>query len=147
VPLNAKQKGANGEREAATLLDGWAAEIGFDVNCTRNLEQTRGGGYDLNGIPGLAIEVKRVEQLNVKAWWAQACRQAEEKVEIPFLMYRQNRKPWTFKVLTYVSFFGDNHGGATRGMEVSMDAENAKIWLQTYLQVCQPQLTIKGGVQ
>lgn len=83
-----RSKGANAEREFAQLL---GERLGLKLE--RNLEQTRKGGHDLLGIPGLAIEVKRCEQLAINQWWRQAVRQASEGL-IPCLAYRQNRKPW-----------------------------------------------------
>jgi hypothetical protein len=81
-------KGKGGEREFANLLSE-ALGIKFE----RNLEQTRGGGFDLKGIDKLAIEVKRQETINLTAWWKQALEQAE-KGQYPVLAYRQSRKPW-----------------------------------------------------
>lgn len=96
--INARSKGATGERELAALLEGWARECGVTVNLSRNLEQARNGGYDLVGISTLAIEVKRVQVLAVDTWWKQALRQAKGQGLIPFLAYRQNNKPWAFRV-------------------------------------------------
>ena len=88
----AKNKGANAEREVAKLIF-----EGTGVEVVRNLEQTRGGGYDLVGIDFLAIEVKRQETLCLPAWWRQTLKQAGND-KIPVLVYRQNRKPWTWVV-------------------------------------------------
>jgi hypothetical protein len=45
----------------------------------------------------MAIEVKRVENLNLSAWWSQAVRQAGNDL-IPVLAYRQSRKPWAIVI-------------------------------------------------
>ena len=88
-----RSKGAQGERELANEL---TAELGVKV--ARNLLQVREGGYDLKGLP-IALEVKRQESLNLKAWWGQTIDQAGEL--LPVLAYRQNRKPWKFILPAY----------------------------------------------
>jgi len=119
-----KNKGASGEREAARLLVEWAAEVGVDIDPSRNLEQTRGGGFDLNGVDGLAIEVKRVENMALPSWWRQAVRQADDVGWRPFLMWRQNRKPWKFRVRLWVD-----------GIVLDADLEKgeAKKWFQAWI--------------
>lgn len=104
MPVNGKVKGAAAEREAAALLTLWAKQVGITVDLTRNLEQTRGGGHDLCGLEeyGMAVEVKRVENPNMTSFWAQAVRQAKAVNCIPVLMWRQNRKPWAFRIQAHV---------------------------------------------
>lgn len=86
-----RSKGGRGERELAKLL---ADRLGVKVS--RNLLQTREGGYDLNGIEGWALEVKRQESLAINSWWKQTLEQS--KGAKPVLAYRQSRKPWRFVV-------------------------------------------------
>jgi Holliday junction resolvase len=90
--VNSRNKGLGGERELAKLL---GDRLG--VTLTRNLEQTRGGGYDLVGLDSLAIEVKRRETLDFPRSWAQAMKNAGES-KIPVLAHRANRQPWRFYV-------------------------------------------------
>lgn len=133
MAVNGRNKGASAERELALLLMGWGLEIGARLDIKRNLEQVRGGGYDLDGVPGLAIECKRVEALDLKNWWAQACRQATGG-RIPFLGYRTNRQPWRFMVRAPVTFLSPT--GAAAGaawLDVGMDSTQGKIWFQGYL--------------
>ena len=68
--MNSRDKGKRGERELANLLQEY---LGRDV--TRNLVQSRDGGYDLN-IEGIALEVKRREELALREWWDQTVEQA-----------------------------------------------------------------------
>lgn len=58
--MNSRQKGARGERELAVLL----REYGFD---SRRGQQYSGvsGDADVVGLPGIHVEVKRVERLNI----------------------------------------------------------------------------------
>ena len=86
-----RNKGASGERELAKLLS-----AALDIDCHRNLEQTRCGGADLLGVGPWAIEVKRHEKLKIPQWWGQACQQARDLY--PALAYRQSRQPWTVLV-------------------------------------------------
>lgn len=50
---------------------------------------------DVTGIPGVHIEVKRVERLNVSQAMAQAVRDAEKFNDgAPALFHRRSREPW-----------------------------------------------------
>ena len=130
--LNVKNKGANGEREAARLLASWAAEVGYTIDPLRNLEQVRSGGFDLNGVYGLAVEVKRVETPNVTGWWNQTTRQADDAGLIPFLMYRQNRKSWQFRVRLFAAVYGTTEK-LVCPVDADLGLEQAKQWFQFYL--------------
>jgi hypothetical protein len=97
VTINSRTKGRTAETELAKIL--------FDhlgIKLERNLNQTRAGGYDLEGLEEWAIEVKRQETLQLNAWWNQATNQAEQAERIPVLAYRQSRKPWRFVLPAYV---------------------------------------------
>lgn len=63
----------------------------------RNLEQTRGGGYDLVGFEPFAFEIKRTERPDLRGFWLQAVTQCGEH-DIPVVMYRKNRQPWRFLI-------------------------------------------------
>lgn len=89
--LNSRAKGKRGELELVHLLQ----ERGFC--CERNLEQTRGGGSDISGLP-ISLEVKRREKLALTAWWQQTAQQAESDEKPPVLAYRTNGTEWTFLV-------------------------------------------------
>lgn len=64
----------------------------------RNLEQSRGGGADVIGLPGFSIEIKNHSQLNLTAWWRQTLRQAQPG-ELPVLIYKAGRGVWRVKTL------------------------------------------------
>ena len=105
MAINGKVKGASGEREAISVLQPIVTTIytGYGLEppvLERNLEQTRGGGYDINGLPWLALEIKRVEVLALDKWWRQTTKQAAPD-QVPCLMYRQNRKPWRYQIPMY----------------------------------------------
>lgn len=87
-----RNKGANGEREFLKLIGDR-----LDLPLSRNLTQTRNGGADCLDLPGVALEIKRCEQLQLSQWWNQALRQTPDG-KIPALAYRQSRKPWAIVV-------------------------------------------------
>lgn len=87
--MNSRTKGKQGELELAAKL----REHGFD--CRRG-QQFRGGGDspDVVGLPGIHIECKRVEHLNVETAMKQSRRDADGTGDIPVVMHRKNYEPW-----------------------------------------------------
>ena len=88
---NGRVKGKAAEREVVNLLRAALPEL---PDIRRNLDQTRAGGYDILGVPGFAIEVKRHEKGFQASWWAQTLKQAAETEQAPALFYRASRRPW-----------------------------------------------------
>ena len=86
--MNSKRKGSAGERELARILQ----EYGFDAH--RGV-QYKGGpdSPDVYGLPGIHIEAKRVERLNIHEAMAQAIRDSEQK-RMPAVFHRRNRSGW-----------------------------------------------------
>lgn len=130
-----KAKGSAGEREANGILMGWAAELGHTIICERNLEQVRSGGADVAFTPdiGIEVEVKRHESPYVNGFWKQVTKAADNTGKIPVLMWRQNRKPWRFKVRATVASYDDEGDGRTQYLDVEMDREEFKKWFQMHL--------------
>lgn len=86
---SSQRKGADGERELAALLRGY----GYTIE--RGGSLSFGEVPDLSGLPGIHIEVKRVERLNVPAAMAQAIRDSERFQDgMPVLFHRRNRQEW-----------------------------------------------------
>ena len=84
-----QRKGADGERELAALL----REYGYPLE--RGGSLSFGEVPDLTGLPGVHIEVKRVERLNVAEAMKQAVRDAEKFQDgSPTLFHRRSREPW-----------------------------------------------------
>ncbi|SHK38644.1 hypothetical protein SAMN02745248_02425 [Hathewaya proteolytica DSM 3090] len=85
---NSKQKGARGERELSSKL----REYGYD---TRRGQQYCGanGDADVVGLPGIHIECKRVERLNIYDAIGQAKSDAKHG-EIPTVFHRKDRCEW-----------------------------------------------------
>ena len=83
------RKGAGGERELAALL----RQEGYEIE--RGGTMSYGVLPDLYGLPGVHIEVKRVERLNVLEAMQQSIRDSERfKDGMPTLFHRRNRSPW-----------------------------------------------------
>lgn len=85
---NSRRKGAAGERELAKILKGY----GYDA---RRGQQYSGanGDADVVGLPGVHIECKRVEALNIDKAMEQAVSDARDG-EIPAVFHRRNGKGW-----------------------------------------------------
>ena len=86
--MNSRQKGAAGERELAKKL----REYGYEA---RRGQQFSGknGDADVVGLPGVHIECKRVEKLNLYDAMAQSKHDAREN-EIPAVFHRKNNCEW-----------------------------------------------------
>ena len=86
--MNSREKGKTGERELAAVLreHGYTARRGQQF-CGAN------GDADVIGIPGIHIECKRVEKLNIENAMAQSISDAESS-EVPVVMHRKNRQKW-----------------------------------------------------
>lgn len=83
------RKGSDGERELAVLL----RQEGYEI--ARGGTMSFGELPDLYGLPGVHIEVKRVERLNVLEAMQQSIRDSERfKDGMPTLFHRRNRSPW-----------------------------------------------------
>lgn len=107
MALNARSKGQRGEREVIDLLQPHVDEVSQYNQVEppllqRNTLQSDQGGFDIVGLPGFALEVKRVETDQpgqVAKWWEQSVRQAGKDLE-PVLFYRQNSRPWKVRVFS-----------------------------------------------
>ena len=86
--MNSRQKGAKGERELARVL----REEGYE---TRRGQQYSGanGDADVVGLPGIHIECKRVERLDLAGAMSQAKADARPG-ELPAVFHRKNHGPW-----------------------------------------------------
>lgn len=91
MPVNSKRKGKDGELDLASKL----REHGYDV---RRSVQYNGkeedGQADLLGLPGIHIECKRTERLNLYEAVDQAKRDSKGKNQIPVVFHRRNKCQW-----------------------------------------------------
>ena len=100
-----QRKGASGERELAAIL----RERGYD--CRRGGSLSFGEIPDVVGLPGIHMEVKRVEKLNVVEAMEQAIRDSQRMRDgVPALFHRRNRKPWlvTMRLEDWLELFEAN---------------------------------------
>lgn len=99
---SSQRKGAVGERELAAKLRsyGYVVERGGSLSF--------GEVPDLVGLPGVHIEVKRVERLNVGEAMQQAIWDVERFQDgLPALFHRRNRQPWlvTLRLEDFMELF------------------------------------------
>lgn len=91
IGRSSKRKGKIGELEIVRLLK---AE-GYDVHRSAQYCGNTGDAADVVGLPGIHIEVKRVERLNLKKAYEQAVNDSKENGnDIPAIFHRGSYQPW-----------------------------------------------------
>lgn len=88
MATNGNRKGKAGERELAKAI----VEAGYEARRSQQYCGVEGDGDLKHSIPGLHIECKRVERLNVLKAYEQAATEAGFKT--PCVMHRCNQSPW-----------------------------------------------------
>lgn len=104
--LNSRNKGAAGERELAGKL----REYGYE--CRRGQQYCGANGdADVVGLPGIHIECKRVEKLNLYDALDQSVKDGKED-EIPTVFHRKNRRGWlvTMQLEDFMKIYGRYRG-------------------------------------
>ena len=87
--MNSSRKGADGERELASILKANGYRI------TRGGTMSYGTLPDLSGLPGIHIEVKRVEKLDLFKAMNQAIRDCIKFCDgLPTIFHRRNNEQW-----------------------------------------------------
>lgn len=85
------------------------SEHGFNSRRTQQYCGNTGDAADIVGLPGIHVEVKRVEALNINKAMEQSERDAHEKGdnEIPIVAHRKNRTDWliTMKASDWLPMF------------------------------------------
>lgn len=87
VGRKSKRKGAAGELELAKIL----TANGYE--CRRGYQMDGKAVADVIGLPGIHIECKRVEKLNLHDALEQSARDAKPG-ELPAVFHRRNRERW-----------------------------------------------------
>lgn len=102
MAINSRRKGAEGERSLAKKLK----EYGYDCRRTVQYCGKSGEAADIIGLPGIHIECKRVERLNLEDAMAQSKRDAREG-EVPTVMHRKNNCEWlvTMRLEDWIEFY------------------------------------------
>lgn len=140
--VNIRTKGANGEREFANHLNDIVNAVlkknGYPLPekpiVQRNQNQTAVGGCDLVGTFGLAIEIKRQENLQISTWWRQCVKSALEVNGQPVLVFRQNNCKWRIIMngaLLLPALSGV--GTATLGVRVEISHEDFSKWFHHHV--------------
>ncbi len=136
--INIRQKGQGGEREIVNALEPIVQRLlrdgGYPVPdkpvIQRNQNQSAVGGSDLSNTFGLAIEVKRQEQLAINTWWKQCEAAARTLNEHPVLLYRQNGKKWRCVTLMWLAL----PGGGQMQARAEMDWDSFLAWFEQWAQ-------------
>ena len=85
MPINSREKGKRFERKIASIL----RDYGYD-DCKRGQQYCGANGdADVVGLPGIHIEAKAVERLNLYEAMSQSKRDARAG-EIPVVMHKKN---------------------------------------------------------
>lgn len=157
--INIRAKGATGEQEIATDLNLILKRIYIELKLVwpdkpivqRNSLQSAVGGCDLVGTYGMAIEVKRQEALSINTWWAQCIKSAQERREIPVLLFRQNAKPGQrtcWRCITLAELPPPFAAHKPLEVRVELSYEDFKVWFYHWAKVhvmsdvpeCEPEL-------
>lgn len=85
-----REKGKRGELELSKELK----KLG--INARRGQQYCGIGGADVVGLPGVHIECKRTEKLQL--WKAMQQAHADANGDVPTVMHRASRQPWMVTV-------------------------------------------------
>lgn len=112
MAINSREKGKRGELEVVRLLQkyGWKEARRTAQHCGNNPE----GAADVVGLPGIHIEVKRVEHLNIDDAMDQSKRDAgKTDGGIPIVVHRRSGKCWkvTMDAKDWIDLFKKGEGG------------------------------------
>ncbi len=109
--MNSREKGKRGERELARRL----GEYGY--SCRRGQQYCGANGdADVIGLPGIHIECKRVEKLNLYDAITQAKHDALSN-ELPAVFHRRDNHEWlvTMEIGDFMRLYAEG-GGENEGI-------------------------------
>lgn len=88
---NSKAKGARAERILAQIL----REHGY-TEARRSAQYcgNTGDAADIVGVPGIHLECKWQERMELYKWYDQAVNDSEKSGDMPVVVHRASRKPW-----------------------------------------------------
>lgn len=124
---NSKRKGKTGELELAGILK----KMGYKVRRSVQYNgRAPGGQADLIGLPGIHVEVKRVQSgfTAVHNAMDQAIRDSADTFETPAVFHRQNRKPWlvTMRLEDWLAMYGAAEVSAAAIDKMILEGEHAE---------------------
>lgn len=115
-----REKGKVGEREVAGIL----RDYGYD--CRRGQQFCGANGdADVVGLPGIHIEVKRVEKLNLYDAVDQSKRDKKDD-ELPAVFHRKNRCEWlaTMPLDSFMDVYREYEAGRYLNGRCKVDKDN-----------------------
>jgi len=129
------QKGKRAERDVARRLNESLAlvcgQAGVPVaRLQRNLKQVQQGGFDLDGLDWLAIEIKHHKQVSLGSWWAQTLRQATDERE-PILIWKQHGGQWRVRMFSRLVI----EQGRLLRVVADIDWESFIVWFEKRAEV------------
>ena len=86
MAVNSKQKGARFERKLASIF----RDCGYEARRTAQYCGNTGDASDVVGLPGLHIEAKHQERMNLYEWISQAKRDSEGTGRLPAVFHKKN---------------------------------------------------------
>lgn len=110
---NSRQKGKRGELEIAGILRGY----GYS-ECRRGQQYCGANGdADVTGLPGVHIEVKRRERLDLYGAVDQSKRDSKED-ELPSVFHRKNNCEWlvTMPLEAWIRLYREYEAGEELGL-------------------------------
>lgn len=115
-----QRKGAAGELELVEILNGYGYET------ERGGSLTYGTVPDVTGLPGIHIECKRSERLNISDAINQAARDSLRfRDGLPAVFHRRNRQPWlvTMRLIDWMRIYRRGIGSQKTIMEEKKNNE------------------------
>ncbi|MDD3370014.1 MAG: hypothetical protein PHP50_14230 [Lachnospiraceae bacterium] len=112
--MNSRAKGAAGERELSNKLKD------YGYMCRRGQQYCGSNGdADVVGLPGIHIECKRVEHLNLYDAMAQSKHDAVSG-EMPVVMHRKNHCDWlvTLSLDDFIALYREWSGSDENGNRI-----------------------------
>ena len=86
MAVNSKQKGARFERQLASMF----REHGYEARRTAQYCGNTGDASDVVGLPGIHIEAKHQERMQLYDWIDQAKRDAAGTGNVPVVFHKKN---------------------------------------------------------
>ena len=112
-----RSKGKRGEQELVRLIK----DNGYKARRTAQFCGKTGEAADVIGLPGISIECKRVEKLNIYDAITQAQRDAEAagRGDLPAVFHRKNNCPWlvTVRVEDFFKLYREWEAGQDAGQD------------------------------
>lgn len=87
MPINSKNKGARFERELASIFRDYGYK---NARRTEQYCGNTGDASDVVGLPGIHIEAKHQETMQLYKWMSQAVRDAKKSGNIPTVFHKKN---------------------------------------------------------